>query len=213
MSDEKVFQYVYEGMKIRRRRLAVAKTFDTIVLRNSYTFNFFWESIDHLLQAKIAKINGKAEGLLSSAQSYVASGPSRIYESDEELFQEIADVWKRSSIQMSNLSIANGIDYFHFLQPNQYFAGSKPLTDFEKEEAFDSSNKYRKPVEDVYPYFITAGHELEHKNVYHKDLSMVFEANSETLYADTCCHLNEKGYEIIAKEIARYILGQQKEAN
>ena len=213
MSDEKVFQYVFEGMKIRRQRLTAAKIFETIVLRNSYTLNFVWESIDHLLQAKINEINGKAQGLLTSAQSYVASGPSQIYESDEELFKEIADVWKRSSLQMANLSIANKIKYFHFLQPNQYFAGSKPLTDFEKEEAFDSSHIYRKPVEDVYPYLITAGREIEQENVYYKDLSMIFAANSETLYADTCCHLNEKGYEIIAKEVARYILAEQKKVN
>jgi len=51
--------------------------------------------------------------------SYVATGPSYHYESESDMFKDLASVWKMSSIQMHRLCAANGIRYFHFLQPNQ----------------------------------------------------------------------------------------------
>ena len=35
------------------------------------------------------------------------------------IYRDIADVWKRTSLQMKVLSEANGAKYYHFLQPNQ----------------------------------------------------------------------------------------------
>lgn len=206
LSDPQIFQFVSEGLTVRKRRVLLAKVFGSYFLRNSFAFNLLWESIDYFLQVKIGKINDKATETLSSAQSYVAKGPSRMYEKDEDLFKDIADVWERSSIQMKVLCEANGIKYFHFLQPNQYFPGSKPLTKEERDKAFDASNVYRKPVEDMYPYLIAAGHKLKQANVNFKDMSMIFNNDERTLYVDTCCHLNEKGYKTMAEEIADSVL-------
>jgi hypothetical protein len=35
---------------------------------------------------------------------------------------------------------------------------------------------------------------------------MIFKDNSDVLYSDNCCHLNKKGYDIIANEICNIIL-------
>jgi len=51
---------------------------------------------------------------------YVMTGPAYYYESESDLFEDLAAVWKRCSIQMHKFCAANGIRYFHFLQPNQY---------------------------------------------------------------------------------------------
>ena len=40
---------------------------------------------------------------------------------------------------------------------------------------------------------------LEAKNI--SDLRYLFKKNEATLYRDFCCHLNEEGMSIIAKEI------------
>ena len=40
-----------------------------------------------------------------------------------------ARTWAESSFQMHAVASAKGIRYFHFLQPNQYIEGTKPMSD------------------------------------------------------------------------------------
>jgi hypothetical protein len=210
MMDAKMTALITAGTRTRILRAKLAKGFGLPLLRKSYTLNFLWQQIDVLLEQKVSKWNAEALDLNVTAKNYVASGPAQAHENNQALFQEIADVWKRSSLQMAHLAKANGIEYFHFLQPNQYFEGSKPLSPEEKQMAFRENHPYKKPVEDVYPYLVKAGQELEQADVAFKDLSMIFAENKEPLYVDACCHLNEKGYDYIAQDIAEFILTRMK---
>ena len=106
---------------------------------------------------------------------------------------------------MHNLCAANDVEYFHFLQPNQYLVGSKIMTQEERSVAISENQPYKRGVGPGYPRLIEAGEELRRRGISFHDLTMLFANNDETLYIDTCCHLNERGYGMIAEAIGKVI--------
>lgn len=124
------------------------------------------------------------------------------------LYEAMGRIWASSSRQVAALCRGNRIRYFHFLQPNQYFGGSKPLSSEEIRMAFDPNHPYRLGVEQGYPVLRRLGRELHANGVDFVDLSMLFESCEESLYADTCCHLNEKGNALLGEAIGRHLASQ-----
>ena len=140
----------------------------------------------------------------ASDTRYVAAGPPYEYASDN-LYRDLADGWARSSLQMHQVCEANGIEYFHFLQPNQYVPGSKPLHAEEKRLAWSENSLYRKAVERGYPLLIAKGRELRERGVAYTDLSPIFRDNDSFLYLDICCHLNIVGNQLLGERIGQVI--------
>lgn len=132
---------------------------------------------------------------------FEVKGPSYNYNNREKLYADIAYVWVNSSLAMRNLAEANGADYFHFLQPNQYYPGSKQLNEEELKKAFDENFPHKSSVEMGYPQLIEASGRLLSSGENYHDLSMIFKDVSETAYVDTCCHLTELGNEIMRENI------------
>ena len=116
----------------------------------------------------------------------------------EDAVRELGvQVWFRSSLLMANLAATAGADYFHFLQPNQYIAGSKPLSAEEKATAYKqdwSEINYAKS----YPLLAKYGAELRQAGVSFFDLTQTFAEVDETIYIDTCCHVNPRGAWMLA---------------
>lgn len=135
----------------------------------------------------------------------------------EEYFLEAGRSWARASLQMHKLATANGFDYVHFLQPNQYVPGSKPLSARELEiahvDGYDGTDlpyhpsvaAYKPAVEAGYPILQSTGQQLQARGVDFVDLTGMFETTTETLYDDACCHLNREGYVRLARRIAAHI--------
>ncbi len=137
--------------------------------------------------------------------AFAALGPKYVIASDQVFYRELAGMWQRSSLEMQALCDAYGIRYFHFLQPNQYLPGSKPMTREEQRIAISETRQYRRSVVDGYPLLREAGHELIDRGVAFTDLTMMFEHQREVLYADDCCHLNKKGYAAVVERILETI--------
>ena len=70
-----------------------------------------------------------------SDSSYGVTGPVWPIPDEASLYKFLAFLWKQSSLQMKHLCDAGGIRYAHFLQPNQYIEGSKPMTAAERKIA------------------------------------------------------------------------------
>ena len=122
------------------------------------------------------------------------------------VMKDAVALWKRTSGQMWNICRANNITYLHLLQPNQYVAGSKVLSDWEKEHAWSPPNYwYRHGVEKGYPHLFTAGQELSKAGIPFFDITDSFRETRETIYKDTCCHYNGRGNQILAKRISQII--------
>lgn len=193
---------------LAERRKGWAQVFADTPLRYNIFCNLLWEYYDTKLANQRIKQEvafGKHKVQEKDSLSYLVTGPSFHYASESELYQDLARVWKRCSVQMSNLCVANGIEYFHFLQPNQYVANSKIMKQEERKVAFAESHPYKKGVEKGYPYLLEEGKALQQHGVRFYDLTMIFATNDEPLYADKCCHLNKKGYKIIGQTIGETI--------
>ena len=132
-------------------------------------------------------------------------GPRRTYALDE-LRRTAAEVWYQGARVLAGLAKRHGAEYYHFLQPNQYVPGAKPLTDEELAKVFRPDRPWAKEVRSVYPLLAEHGRRLREQGVEFFDLSRIFANDRETLYKDDCCHLNERGNELLAAAMLRRII-------
>ena len=121
-----------------------------------------------------------------SSANYVVEGPGWKFATPQDLHRHLAALWKNSSIQLDTLCAANGIRYYHFLQPNLLVAGSKPLTAAEQHMAGHRDDDYRPGVRGAYPLMIEAGRELKARGERFTDLTQMFAAHPEGLFVDIC---------------------------
>ena len=119
--------------------------------------------------------------------------------------------WYRSSTLLAALAAKHGAQYLHFLQPNQYVEGSKPLS--EDELSYHTpSTLVAGSVRHFYPLLARYGEELQEQGIKFFDLSQMFADHPETIYRDDCCHLNEHGYRLMAAAMARRIVAEMDES-
>lgn len=167
--------------------------------RWSVATNLLWRTVDDALARWVASAEQALERVAVDADTRGGTA------SREGYLAELVELWRRCSQQLDELCRARGIRYYHFLQPNQYVPGSKPLTDEERATAFAEDSQYREPVRAGYPALRAAGRRLQASEVRFADLTMLFASREETLYIDSCCHLNQLGNELLAREMARVI--------
>lgn len=178
-----------------------AQMFKNCRLYLSPTLFLLWQYRDKMLARTIYETNQRITTEGAKSESYVMRGPSYIYKEEGDLYRDIADVWKRSSLQMKSLCDANGAKYYHFLQPNQYVEGSKAMGEAEKRLALNENSPFKKGVTKGYAVLLAAGNELKASGVQFTDLTMVYSGHQEILYKDDCCHTNREGSDIVAKRI------------
>lgn len=168
--------------------------------RHSFTVGLLWRLLDGHLERWAAE--QQASLLAGRERDPQSHGPQVSYQSEEELRREMVAVWKRSSLQMDCLARGQGVEYYHFLQPNQYDPGSKRLNAEERRTAFDASSSFRDLVARGYPLLRAAGEELRSRGIRFVDLSRDFSSIDETIYIDPCCHLSRTGIRHVVERIA-----------
>lgn len=190
-----------QALEIHETKLARARwarRFSTLPVRHSAFACLAWKARDRALERRLMT---QAEALrLTPADP----GEYRVLSDQErrEALEEAGLVWKRCSFAMAALSKAHGAEYLHFLQPNQYDPGSKPLSPEERRRAFVEDSPYRSAVADGYPILRRHGEALREQSVAFVDLSRLFSQVETTVYDDGCCHFNELGYRMLAEAIA-----------
>lgn len=194
---------IYFLTNIRQRW---AETFDEYKLYRSPTLSLLWQLRDQALTNEVFSIRREMNQSEDGQSGYAVTGPEYPYETDYELFSDLANLWMKSSFQMRLISEGNGARYYHILQPNQYVKDSKLMTKEEKNVALNERQPCKDGVEKGYPLLRVAGNELINRGVDFVDLTMFFSNNSEVLYIDDCCHLNRKGYDIIVDYLCTSIL-------
>ncbi len=173
-----------------------------------WTFNNFRLS-HNIKMADVALVEYRESG--ERKLKYATTGPDYQFKSWPSFYQDMADIWARSSLQIHNLCRSQGIEYYHFLQPNQYVDGSKPMSIEEEKTALSITSKYGKAAKNGYPFLINQGKWLQGKGVVFSDLTMMFLNIPKKLYIDDCCHLNTTGYNFVVKEIVRFIQTLEKD--
>jgi len=122
------------------------------------------------------------------------------------MYPALAKTWAESSFQMNAVAAAKGIRYFHFLQPNQYLQGSKPMGAEERRVAIKEDHSYAISVRTGYPELRNRGRELIQRGVNFVDLANLYASVREPVYADNCCHVNAAGRRIVVEAIAKTII-------
>jgi len=184
-------------------RVWLASVFSKPIVSRSIAANLIWRVAD----AQLARLDVSAgrpadPAVRLSSDRRIFLGPAAAYATRRDLYMDIAVQWGRSAVLLNNIMAAQGGFYFHFLQPNQYVTGSKPLTPHESEVAINPGSRFREPVEIGYPYLRAMGESLRSAGVWFEDLTAVFTDVHQQVYIDKCCHVNKDGNAILAKAIA-----------
>ena len=178
--------------------------FRTGPLRYSVTANTIWRIGDQLLYN--AGVNQRALlPKMAGGGEYAATGPPAKYADEGELFGSLGHLWAESSFQMNAVARAKGAHYFHFLQPNQYLEGTKPMEAEERRVAIREDHPYAANVKKGYPVLRDLGRQLVERGVTFVDLTDVFAGNRDIIYRDNCCHVNKNGQRIVVRAMGKVI--------
>ncbi len=190
----------------RDRRHRWAEWIDRSPLKFSNTATLVWMIANADLASTLADQQRELRELMARNPDPVSSGPREEFATEGAMYARLVDLWSESSVQLERLCTANDIRYFHFLQPNQYLPGSKPMSDAERDDAIEELQRYREPIEKCYPLMIAEGDALRSRGVAFFDLTGLFAAHPEAIYRDDCCHYNQHGDELLAEAIARDVV-------
>jgi len=117
-----------------------------------------------------------------------------------DLFGYTADLWRRSSLGMAELSKVAGARYIHVLQPNQWFDGAGQYTPIKVDHVY---KWVIAPVNKGYRKLLTQSLALEAAGVNFLDGSLLFKSVPErSVYVDDCCHFTPQGYHAIFRAVA-----------
>jgi hypothetical protein len=185
------------------------------VLNSSIFIGTLWQLLDGQKRQEIFRYEKTlAEYKLSRQDVPQVTGPIMNYSDTTDIEKFVVDVWENSSRQMSRLARANNVEYFHFLQPSQYYADSKPLSEEEKSLLLPGDHGEGKIRRHMYLKLVEAVQAIQQQgDIRIFDLTQIYRDNNETLYVDSCCHLNQRGYELMASAIADRIESTKKEAS
>jgi hypothetical protein len=168
--------------------------------------HLLWSNRDRRLAARISALAAQGKAEPPKASQFTASGPKFGKLPAAKLYVELARFWAESSMLMHQTCVARGIPYFHFLQPNQYVAGAKPMGAAERAVATRADQPYRRSVELGYPELKAAGKRLASSGVPFFDLTRVFAEHPGPLYQDDCCHYNQLGNEIVGAAVGEIVV-------
>ena len=181
---------------LRREQARLMAAGETAILRWSAVFGLVNRYRRERIAAAIIQRNHELAAV-KSRYTLEKHGPRTWLEKEERLLPAAARVWYRGSLTLARLSELSGAEYYHFLQPNQYVPGSKPLSPEERE----LSSPYWGPsllTVRGYPLLRQFSRDLQRRGVNSFDLTGIFADRRETLYRDKCCHLNDRGNELLA---------------
>jgi hypothetical protein len=189
-----------------QRREDLARGYSLSPWRNSPLCNFLWWFFDSQAEMELLEVQDEYSKDVSSTPNYAVIGPGWTFATREELYRHLVSLWKNSSIQLDRLCAANGIRYYHFLQPNLVLPGSKPLTQPEEQLlAGQRDGRYRPGIKEGYPLMIQEGTELRANGVRFTDLTRMFDGHPEPIYSDLC-HFYQTGNDVMSDRIARAII-------
>jgi uncharacterized protein with GYD domain len=197
----------YQLLEVRATRQARAQWISQSWLRHTWTGSLAWASQDSLLRSRQIQLGvDLVENFRKRGHGFARQGPRQMYSNESEMYQHVTALWSNSSLQMHFLCAGQGIPYLHFLQPNQYHEGSKPLSPKELESYYSPQEYHAIAVKQGYPKLIEAGKVLRERGVDFHDLTQLFSKETDTIYSDYFCHYNPRGTGMLSKAVSERIL-------
>ena len=119
---------------------------------------------------------------------------------EEERVEAFLDKY-RSYLRGANAAArANDVVPVFVLQPSQYLPDAKPLSAVEKRD-HTANKRFAALVGSYYPRFVEMFDDVSAEGLLAIDMTRIFRHTTETTYSDSCCHLEDRGNEILMKGI------------
>lgn len=189
------------------------------IARNSAVFNLLWKIKHQSAMNQLSELNVEINAVDSDADlkrdfRYEALGPDYQFTDWESLYDYSAQIWANSSRVVDSVARGMGAKYFHFLQPNQYIDGAKPMSEQERRVAIMREGGYGYFYKRAYPYLQKHAKWLIAQGISYHDLTFMYQDVEQPLYIDNCCHVNGQGSRLMVQKMAQIIhQANQAQAN
>jgi hypothetical protein len=190
---------------LRQQQRDSAQWFGSFPLRYSPTALMIWGILKNRSDRAISRQLEEMSAFSQKERTFCGSGPPETFDSPSAMYEHCTRLWSRSSILLHQVCAARGIRYYHFLQPNQYLPGSKPIGPQEAADAVKEGSPMCEAVRACFPLMQAQAPRLAEAGVAFTDLTGVFADHPEPIYKDVCCHVVTAGDLIMAKAIAARI--------
>ena len=204
--DPREYATTFELFRIRSERQAAARAMLDSPFRWSSTRNLIWQVSERNFIDRRVKIGDHLLAAHRESPSFVHAGPAQSFENEEAVEAEVVRLWQETSRQCDYICRGNRSVYLHALQPNQYLPGSKPISEWERENSYLPEKSESEVVARTYPKMIVSGQTLQTEGIRFLDLTMLFADETEPIYADPWCHYNEAGNSRVAQVIAKELV-------
>ena len=172
--------------------------------RNSPLSNLIW-TIKHnrygnklsRLDQQIATHSDRKDG----QRSYEKTGPDYTFTDWDSLYEYIVEMWATSSQLINAAAQAKGARYFHFLQPNQYVEGSKPIMSDEERAVAFVEQGYGTVYRVAHPFIQKKTAWFAENGIAYHDLTYLYKEVENPVYIDNCCHFNHLGSAMIVNKV------------
>jgi len=213
--DPELLEHLTTGLGARNARAALARVLLDSHLTPSAAVRLVWGLGRRVLMRREVMANNALNDRFRTDDperlSFQQTGPWRGRRGDPgEVLAQAVRVWEEGSFAMAERLRARNIPYVHVLQPNQHFAGTKPLTEAERASFANPKAYYAMPLARGYPLLLAAGRKLRAREVDFIDLSRVFAETAIPVFEDDCCHFNDEGNRILATQLAAVLASRIK---
>jgi hypothetical protein len=195
-----------EYMSLDGSTRSMASFFSKEPMRSSRFMLTLWSILNERRELELTKKVSEINVIEDQGRDIEATGPMTAYGSANETLRGLVELWSRSAVQMDGLCKSKNITYVEMIQPNQYLAGSKTLSDEEIRKAFNTNLPAYPAMRDGYPMLLAEAKRLSDAGVPVHDSTMLFKGVDSTVYSDICCHYNQQGCDMLMDEAARLII-------
>lgn len=187
-------------------------------IRYSPSMNLLWKIMDNNFLIRQSEFDQKISAFslqdnIPRDFEYEALGPDYDIKTNDELMDFAVELWADSSRALHALAVGKNAKYYHFIQPNQYIEGAKLLSDFEIKNTVLPSGGYGNVYKKAYPKLALKAQQLQNEGVSLVNLTSIFKNNAHDLYIDNCCHMNPKGYDLVARAVVDAIANASTHAD
>ena len=205
-SDLSAMRSMINIIELKYRLLTGIKNLEKCSLATCYGFIFFKvRNVFNSYQQEIAKYNRKIfakSRQLGTKDTLVFFTKTPEILSDDLAFSKIAFTWQNSSLNMHHILADKNIEYFHVIQPNQYYQTKRIFTQDEKNIAITPNHPYSFGVVKGYPLLLSKAEDLKKQGVNVFSALEVLDKEPGLVYRDACCHYNERGQAILFDAVA-----------
>lgn len=174
----------------------LASSYVLAVMQIKYYAKMLRRELDEFIDKGTINLRQEAQNRLTGTDN--VNLPPR----EEDVYQKAAEIWANSSISMQNILSQHNTPYFHFIEPNQYYATARKFTEEEKKIAIDPNGGFAQIISKGYPILLSKLAALRFARVQVFNGVNIFDNVPESVYADQCCHYNNAGNEVLSQYIA-----------